>query len=308
MAKAVSSLKKKHQDWLWGYFFVAPTAIGLVILNIYPIFQTLLMSFSTSGAFGATEFSGPENYIRLFEDLGSQGEVYHALINTLLFTIGSVPISIAFSTVLASLMSQKIRGVGTYRVIYFMPVVAAPAAVAMVWRFMFNETFGVLNALGGMVGLEGIGWMSDTRYALMSVVIVAVWAGMGQQIIILIGAITNVSKSYYEAADIDGASAIRKLWSITVPLVSPSLFFLLITGMIGALKQFDIVFMLYGKTTGVTSLMNSVRTLMHKYYMEAFTVLDKTYASAIVIFAFLLIMVFTVFQFIGQKKWVHYDN
>lgn len=308
MSNGKRGLNKKYADWLWGYFFVLPTAIGLIVLNIYPIFKTLLMSFSSSGMFGKTEFSGVENYQKLFADISSGGEVYHAIINTLVFTVASVPIGIAISVILASLMSQKIKGVGLYRVLYFMPVVAAPAAVTMVWRLMFNEQYGVLNAISRAIGGDGISWLNDTRFSLMSIIIVAIWGSLGQQIIIMIGAITSVSQSYYEAADIDGASGPRKLWAITVPLVSPSIFFLLITGMIGALKQFDIVYMLYGKTNGVQSVMDSVRTLIHKYYMEAFTVLDKTYASAIVMVTFLIIMVFTVIQFIAQKKWVYYDN
>lgn len=297
-----SAANKKYADWAWGYFFVAPTVIGLVILNIYPIFITLIMSFSKSAQFGKFKVSGPENYIKLLSD----PEVGAAIRNTLVFTLTSVPVGIVISLVLAALMCQKIRGVGTYRVIYFMPVIAAPAAVAMVWRLMYNTDYGVLNQVLRAMGFQGISWLSDSRYAMMSVVITAIWGGLGQQIIILIGAITNVSHSYYEAADIDGASSARKLWSITVPLVSPSIFFLLITGLIGALKQFDIVYMFYGKRTAPG--LGDTRTLIHKYYVEAFDVLDKTYASALVMVAFLIILVFTVIQFIGQKKWVYYDD
>jgi len=306
MSKA-KGLSREKQDWLWGYFFVMPTCIGLFALNIYPIFKTLWMSFSSAGMFGKTIFSVDtmwNNYIKLFQD----PEVWFAIRNTLVFTLVSVPVGIVLAVVLASLMSQQIKGVGVYRVLYFMPVVAAPAAITMVWKLMFNEQFGILNYVIRSVGGAGISWLNDTRFCLMSCALVSIWGGLGQQIIIMIGAITGVSKSYYEAADIDGANGARKLWSITVPLVSPSIFFILITGMIGALKQFDIVYMLYGKTNGVASVMNAVRTIMHKYYEQAFTVLDKPYASALVMVAFVIIMVFTVVQFIGQKKWVYYDN
>jgi multiple sugar transport system permease protein len=300
-------LSRKHQDWLWGYFFVFPTFFGLCALNIYPIFKTLYMSFGTSGMFGKIVIDPNNvfgNYTRLFQD----PEVWYAIRNTLVFTFISVPIGIVLAVVLASLMSQQIKGVGVYRVLYFMPVVAAPAAITMVWKLMYNEQYGVINTLIRAVGGPSISWLNDTRFCLLSCAIVAVWSGLGQQIIIMIGAITGVSKSYYEAADIDGASGARKLWSITVPLVSPSIFFILITGMIGALKQFDIVYMLYGKTNGVASVMNAVRTIMHKYYEQAFTVLDKAYASALVMVAFVIIMIFTIIQFVAQKKWVYYDN
>lgn len=301
MATTKKSINRKYGDWAWGYLFVLPTVIGLCVLNIFPIFKTLIMSFSESAQFGQYAFSGPQNYVKLMQD----SEVWYGLRNTLIFTITSVPIGLVISTFLASLMSQKMKGVGVYRVVYFMPMIAAPAAVAMVWRLMFNSDYGVLNAILRAFGSDGISWLNDPRFAMMSVVIIAIWAGLGQQIVIMIGAITNVNKSYYEAAEIDGASPFRQLIAITIPLVSPSIFFNLITGMIGALKQFDIVYMLYGKRGAPA--MNSVRTIIHKYYIEAFDVLDKAYASSIVILAFGLIMIFTVIQFIGQKKWVYYD-
>lgn len=297
-----SGIKRKYGDWAWGYFFVLPTVIGLIVLNIYPIFQTLIMSFSESAAFGQYEISGVQNYVKMMSDK----DVWFGLRNTLIFTLVSVPLGIIISIFLASLMSRKIKGVGVYRVLYFMPMIAAPAAVAMVWRLMYNNNYGVINQIIRMFGGKGVSWLSDPKIAMLSVIIVTVWSGLGQQIVILIGAITNVSKSYYEAAEIDGASPMRQLISITMPLVSPSIFFLLITGMIGALKQFDIVYMLYGER-GNTA-MDSVRTLMHTYYIQAFKVNDKAYASAIVILAFVVIMIFTVIQFIGERKWVHYDD
>lgn len=302
MRSGEKSLHRKHVDWAWGYFFVLPTIAGLVILNIYPIFQTLVMSFSESAQFGRYELSGLHNYSRLL----SNAEVWNSLRNTLIFTITSVPAGIALSIVLAALMSRRIRGVGAYRVLFFMPMVAAPAATAMVWRLMLNSDYGVLNQLLRLSGGNGISWLSDSRYALMSVVLVAVWSGLGQQIILMIGAITSVPKTYYEAALIDGANSLRKLISITLPLISPSIFFLLITGLIGALKQFDIVYMLYGKRG--TPGLDSTQTIMHRYYVEAFDVLDKAYASSIVMLAFAVIMAFTVVQFVGEKKWVYYDD
>lgn len=294
--------KRKYSDWAWGYFFVLPTVIGLIILNIYPIYTTLIMSLSKSAQFGRYSFSGIQNYQKLFQD----PEVWQSVRNTLLFTFTSVPIGVFFSVILASMMSKKMKGISTYRIIYFMPVIAAPAAVTMVWRLMFNGDYGVLNALVRAFGGKNLQWLSDPNLAMLSVVIVAIWGSLGQQIIIMIGAIKNVPRIYYEAADIDGASSTRQLFTITFPLVSPNIFFLLITGMIGALKQFDIVYMLYEKRG--TPGLSYVRTIIHKYYVEAFDVLDKAYASAIVMIAFAIILILTLIQFIAEKKWVYYDN
>ena len=186
------------------------------------------------------------------------------------------------------------------RVIYFTPMVAAPAAVAMVWSWLYNTEFGALNQLLGNLGFQTHSWLNDPKYAMLSIVIIAIWGGMGQQIIILIVAITNVPKTYYEAAAIDGANGFVKLFKITVPLISPSVFFLTITGFIGSLTQFDLIYMLYGNNT--SKAMDSVRTIMFQYYREAFVVQDKPYASAISIIALCVIMIFTAVQFAAQKK------
>ena len=293
--------KRKYKNYLWGYFFVAPTIIGLLILNIYPIFKTLLLSFSASTGFEEYVFSGLNNFTRVLKDR----EVWIGLRNTLIFSAVSVPGGIFISLLLAWLMSREIRGRSVYRVIYFTPMVAAPAAVTMVWAWLYNSEFGFLNYVIKSLGGATHSWLHDPKYALMSVIIIAIWGGLGQQIIILIVAITNVPRVYYEAAEIDGAGGFVKLFKITVPLISPSVFFLTITGFIGSLTQFDLIYMLYNANT--SKAMDSVRTIMYQYYRQAFVVQDKPYASAISIVALCLILIFTGLQFVAQKKIVHYE-
>lgn len=293
--------KNKVKKWMWGYFFVGPTIIGLLVLNIYPIIRTLILSFSKSVGFEQYIFDGLNNYLRVFQDT----EVWIGLKNTLIFSALSVPGGILISLILAWLMTKDIRGKSVYRVIYFTPMVAAPAAVAMVWSWLYNTEFGALNQTLKLLGMETHSWLNDPKYAMFSIVIIAVWGGLGQQIIILIVAITNVPYTYYEAAELDGANGFVKLFKITVPLISPSVFFLTITGFIGSLTQFDLIYMLYGSNT--SKAMDSVRTIMYQYYREAFVVQDKPYASAISMIALCVIMIFTVIQFVAQKKMVHYD-
>lgn len=287
----------KHSDWWWGYFFVAPTIIGLLILNFYPIFKTILMSFSESGAFNTFEFNGIQNYITLLSD----SQTWISLRNTLIFSFTSVPIGIFIAIILAAMMSQKLKGIGVYRVLYFAPMLAAPAAVSMIWSLIFNTDYGILNSIFG----THISWLSNPKWAMFSVVVIAIWSGLGQQIIILIAAITGVSKELYEAASLDGAGPVRQLFAVTIPQISPSIFFLSITGFIGAIKQFDIIYMIYG--TSGSPAMDSVRTLMHTYYVQAFVAQNKAYASAIVMVVFVVVLIFTGVQFIGEKKFVNYD-
>lgn len=293
--------KNKIKKWMWGYFFVGPTILGLLVLNIYPIIKTLILSFSKNTGFETYVLDGFSNYIKVFQD----PEVWIGLRNTLIFSAVSVPGGILISLVLAWLMSKNIRGKSVYRVIYFTPMVAAPAAVAMVWSWLYNTEFGALNQMLKSLGMDTHSWLSDPKYAMFSVIIIAIWGGMGQQIIILIVAITNVPKTYYEAADLDGANGFVKLFKITAPLISPSVFFLTITGFIGSLTQFDLIYMLYGSNT--SKAMDSVRTIMYQYYREAFVVQDKPYASAISIVALCVILIFTGIQFAAQKKMVHYE-
>ena len=205
--------KRKYKNYLWGYFFVAPTIIGLLILNIYPIFKTLLLSFSTSTGFEEYVFSGLNNFTRVLKDR----EVWIGLRNTLIFSAVSVPGGIFISLLLAWLMSKEIRGRSVYRVIYFTPMVAAPAAVTMVWAWLYNSEFGFLNYVIKSLGGATHSWLHDPKYALMSVIIIAIWGGLGQQIIILIVAITNVPRVYYEAAEIDGTNKWQTYFMIYLP-------------------------------------------------------------------------------------------
>lgn len=292
---------RKWKKWAWGYLFIAPTIIGLLVLNIWPVFKTMILSMQESLGFNTYRFLGFDNYRRLFED----AEVWRGLKNTLVFSAISVPAGIFISLVLAWLMSKPIKGSAVYRVIFFTPMVAAPAAVTMVWSWIYNTEFGVLNYFLGFLGIPNISWLNNTRYTMLSIMIIAIWGSIGQQIIIMIVAIKNVPRTYYEAAELDGAGDWAKFFRIAVPLVSPSIFFLSVTGFIGALSQFDLIYMIYG--TSSSAAVDSVKTIMYQYYRQAFVVQDKPYASAIATITLLIILALTLFQMKLQKKLVHYE-
>lgn len=292
---------RKWKKWAWGYLFIAPTIIGLLVLNIWPVFKTMILSMQESLGFNTYRFLGFDNYRRLFEDV----EVWRGLKNTLVFSAISVPAGIFISLVLAWLMSKPIKGSSVYRVIFFTPMVAAPAAVTMVWSWIYNTEFGVLNYFLGFLGIPNISWLNNTRYTMLSIIIIAIWGSIGQQIIIMIVAIKNVPRNYYEAAELDGAGDWAKFFRIAVPLVSPSIFFLSVTGFIGALSQFDLIYMIYG--TSSSAAVDSVKTIMYQYYRQAFVVQDKPYASAIATITLLIILALTLFQMKLQKKLVHYE-
>ena len=298
--KSTAKLKNaKHNEWMWGYILVAPTVIGLLILNIIPPIQTFILSFQKTGDFGSSQWAGFENYKRLFSDPA----VWQATGNTLKYVLIVIPFIIIFSLLVAVLLNQKIKGKSIYRVIYFLPMVAAPAAVAMVWKWLFNSEFGLINYLLSLIGIQGPQWVSDPNFALIAIAIVGIWSAVGYNMILLLAGLQEIPKDYYEAASIDGAGSIRQFFSVTLPLVSPSLYFVMVTSIISAFQVFDVIFMMIDKTS---MAIESTQSLVYLFYQHSFTVNDKGYGSAIIMLLLAIIMVITFIQSKIEKKWVHY--
>ena len=298
--KSTAKLKNaKHNEWMWGYILVAPTVIGLLILNIIPLIQTFILSFQKTGDFGSSQWAGFENYKRLFSDPA----VWQATGNTLKYVLMVIPFIIIFSLLVAVLLNQKIKGKSIYRVIYFLPMVAAPAAVAMVWKWLFNSEFGLINYLLSLIGIQGPQWVSDPNFALIAIAIVGIWSAVVYNMILLLAGLQEIPKDYYEAASIDGAGSIRQFFSVTLPLVSPSLYFVMVTSIISAFQVFDVIFMMIDKTS---MAIESTQSLVYLFYQHSFTVNDKGYGSAIIMLLLAIIMVITFIQSKIEKKWVHY--
>ena len=298
--KSTAKLKNaKYNEWMWGYILVAPTVIGLLILNIIPLIQTFILSFQKTGDFGSSQWAGFGNYKRLFSDPA----VWQATGNTLKYVLMVIPFIIIFSLLVAVLLNQKIKGKSIYRVIYFLPMVAAPAAVAMVWKWLFNSEFGLINYLLSLIGIQGPQWVSDPNFALIAIAIVGIWSAVGYNMILLLAGLQEIPKDYYEAASIDGAGSIRQFFSVTLPLVSPSLYFVMVTSIISAFQVFDVIFMMIDKTS---MAIESTQSLVYLFYQHSFTVNDKGYGSAIIMLLLAIIMVITFIQSKIEKKWVHY--
>lgn len=280
----------------WGLLMVAPTILGLIILNIYPFLETIYMSFSKTKAFGAYEFCGLQNYIEMFQSK----EFWKATWNSVYFCILTVPIGVFLSLIVAVLLNAKIKGKTVYRAIFFLPMVVAPAAVAMVWKWIFNTEYGILNTLLG----NNIRWLTNPNIVLITCAIVAIWSAIGYDAVLLLSGIQNISRSLYEAADLDGASKVKQFFNITLPMVSPTLFVVMIMRLMSSLKVYDLIYMMVEQSNPA---LTDAQSLMYLFYRESFIAGNKGYASAIVIWTVLLIGIVTIFQFIGQKKWVNYE-
>ncbi|MFN8648433.1 carbohydrate ABC transporter permease [Streptococcus sp.] len=294
--------KKKGSlnEALWGWAMVAPTIIGLIVLNIIPIFQTLKMSFHKSGDFGRNDiFVGFENYQRMLGD----AQVWQATWNTFKYTLLVVPATVTLAIFLAVLLNSKIRGKHLYRTIFFLPMVAAPAAVTMVWKWLYNTDFGLINFVLGKMGIGRINWIEDPKIAMYSIALIGIWSTVGYSMILILAGLQEIPKDYYEAAKIDGASPAKQFFQITLPLVSPTLFFVVVTSIIQSMQVFDVIYMMedirspaYDKTV----------SLVYLFYNNSFKYTDKGYGSTIVILLLVIILLITALQMKAQKKWVYY--
>lgn len=292
--------KRQWNEYKWAWIMIAPTIIGLMVLNIIPIFQTLYLSLFKSGAFGKGNiFVGLENYRTLFSD----EQVWHAVRNTLVYTIGVVPITIVLAMIMAVLLNGKLKGKGVYRTIYFIPMVAAPAAVTMVWKWLYNKDYGLINHFLTSMGFSRVNWIDDPQVAMISIIIIGVWSTVGYSMVLLLAGLQEIPKDYYEASSIDGASPLTQFFRITLPLVSPTLFFVLVTSVITAMQVFDVIYMMIDVTS---PSYDATVSLVYLFYNNSFKYSNKGYGSAIVMLLLAIIMVITVIQNKLQDKWVNY--
>lgn len=294
--------KARVNEWFWGWFLIAPTTIGLIVLNIIPAIQTFYLSFFKSGDFGKGNiFVGLDNYRKMIND----AQVWGAVGNTLLYTLLVVPIGVFISAIIAVLLNRNLKGQSIYRSIYYIPVIATPAAVTMVWRWLYNYHFGLINYVLKQLGLNPVNWIDDPKVALISIAIISIWSTVGYNMVLILAGLQEIPKVYYEASNIDGANAVTQFFKITLPMVSPTIFFVVITSIIQCMQVFDVVYMMidvarpsYDRTV----------SLVYLFYNNSFKYLNKGYGSAIVMLLLLIISVITVIQVKLQKKWVNYSS
>ena len=289
--------KRKRSEALWGWSMAAPALIGLVVLNIVPIIRTIQQTFYKTGDFGrGNKFVGLNNYEKVFGD----SEMWQSLVNTLKYAIVEVPFSIAIALVLAVLLNRKMRGRSAYRTIFFLPMVAAPAAIAMVWRWLYNSEFGLINNVFGL----NVRWISNPQIAVFSIAIIGIWSIVGYNMILFLSGLQEVPRDYYEAAAIDGATGVKQFFHITLPLISPTIFFVVVTRVISAFQVFDLIYMVMERSNPALS---KTQSLVYLFYQYSFVEKNIGYGSTIVVVLLVVIMIVTAFQMIAQKKWVHYN-
>jgi multiple sugar transport system permease protein len=283
---------------LAGYLFVAPAMVIFFVFTLLPVAIALFLSFTDYDVFTKMDWIGAANYQDVFED-----ELFwRALWNTTTYTVWSIPLSMGIGLALALLLNQKLRGLGLYRTVYYVPVVTSMVAVAMIWLQLFDPLYGVVSNAVEAIGLKGIDWLGDPNLAMPSIIAVSVWKVIGWNMLIYLAGLQGIPDYLREAAAIDGANRWQTLWKITLPLLQPTTFFIFVTSLIGAFQVFDVVYVMTGGGPA-----NATTTLVHQIYNAAFKALDMGYAAAMSFVLFGIILVVSLFSMRATRGEVSYQ-
>ena len=282
----------------WGYFFIAPQLIGRLAFWVFPLFFTFVMSTMKWDGFGAKQFIGLANFITTFSDPDFQ----KALLNTVYYTVLTIPLSVVLG-LLVALALNKVRGKTFYRLFFFMPVVTSSVSIGVIWMWILNGDFGILNQLLGYAGIQGPKWLTDTAWVIPSIAMLSIWWGFGFNMVIFLAGLQGISPTYYEAAEIDGANGFRKFWHITLPLLSSTTFLITTVAIIGSFQVFDQAFVMTNGGPAKASY-----TLVYHIFDKAFIEFKMGQSASAATVLFVIILGLTLIQFRGSKRWVHYEG
>ncbi len=297
--QATYSRQARHEERL-AWLFVLPVVLGIGIFQIYPTVFSLYASLTQWNLLTPPRWVGLDNYVDLFT---SDRFFFQTMQNTGVYTLGVVVPAMIIALIFAILLNQDIRGKYLYRAIYFVPVIAPAVAVALLWQWLYEPNFGIINSALRVIGIQGPTWLGNTQWAMRAVIIESIWAGLGFNIVIYLSGLQSIGREYYEAAAIDGAGFFRQFFDITLPLLSPVTFFILVTGVIGTFQDFTVPFiMTNGGPAGATQLV-----VMYLYGL-AFRLQNMGTASAVAYLVFLVIVALTALNFLLARRWVFYEE
>jgi multiple sugar transport system permease protein len=291
--------RPKRKNQRSGYLFLLPWFLGM-LFTIIPFFASLYLAFTDYNLFTAPNFVGMANFQAMFED----PRLLQSLKVTFIYTFVSVPISLAVALLIAIVLNRGLQGLAIYRSVYYLPsLLGGSVAIVMLWRYIFGND-GIVNGALGLLGIQGPAWVTDPEFALSTLIVLNVWT-FGSPMVIFLAGLRQVPTMYYEAASIDGASRWRQFRSITLPLISPIIFFNLIMQLIGSFQTFTQGYVMSGGTGGPAD-----STLFYNLYLyqKGFTEFEMGYASAMAWLLLMIIAIFTAINFIASKFWVFYDN
>jgi len=296
--------KSRQREALAAFLFLAPSLVGFVIFMAGPLLASLGISFLEWNLLSPPEWKGIENFVHLLTD----EDFWSSMRATIFYMLGSVPLGMACALFLAMALNQQLRGITIYRTIYFIPVVSSMVAVALMWRWMYNPTSGILNyALNNLFAWLGLpwtapDWLQSRTWAMPAIIIMSVWKGLGYNMVLYLAGLQGIPRHLYEAAEIDGASDWHKFRSITLPLLTPTTFFIVIISIITSFQIFEQAYIM---TQGGPA--RATVTTVYYIYENGFQWYRMGYASAVAWMLFALIMLVTLIQWRYQDKWVFYE-
>lgn len=291
--------RMRRSETIAGYLFLLPNIVGFLIFSSLPVLATLVISTLHWDLIRPPTFVGLANYQQM---LFADPTFWTVLRNTTVYVAGTVPAGIVLSLLLALAMNAPIRGISIFRALFFIPVISSSVAVAVMWQWLYNSDFGLINFGLGFLGIHPIPWLTSTAWALPAVILMAIWKHLGYDMIIYLAGLQGIPSSLYEAASIDGADRWNRFRFITVPLLTPTTFFILVISIINSFQVFDLAFILTRGGPG-----DATNTVVMYIYNQAFQFFQMGYAAAVAWVLFLIIMAITLLQWRGQKTWVEYE-
>ncbi len=292
-------LTLSQREGIWAYILISPWLIGFIVFVAGPMLASVYFSVSRYNVVEPPEFIGLANYVKMFTD---DPRFWHSLRVTFTYALVAVPLNLILGMGLALLLNTKVPGLSIWRTIYYMPSVVSGVAVAVLWRFIFNPRFGIINWLLSLVGIKGPGWLASPDWALPALIIMSVWSVGGGMIIYLAG-LQGIPTTLYDAAQVDGANRWQQFWHITLPMMSPVIFYNLIIGMIAAFQYFTEAFVMTGGGPADATLFYNLYL-----YLNAFKYLDMGYASALAWVLFVIVLALTLLVFKSSAVWVYYEG
>ena len=298
--------KKEKRNLISAIPFMLPSLVGMVIFSILPIVISIVISFTKwngldrlTGKTLAENFVGLENYRQI---LGTS-EFWKVLGHTCYYIVLYIPLVLIMSLLIATILNKNMKGITTFRVMYYIPVLTSWVAASLIWKWVLSPQYGVLNQILGSVGISGPDWLTDKIWAMPAIVLASVWKDMGFYGLFLLSGLKAIDVGYYEAAEMDGAGKIKQFFKITIPMLSPSMFFCIIMALINAFQLFpQVQIMTEGGPNGATQVM------VERIYTYGFKYFKMGYASAYSWLLFVIIFILTLIQMKLQNKWVHYES
>lgn len=294
----VPDRKRRTSEFFPALGFLSPTLLIFSIFVLFPVFFSFYLSFHKWNMFSAQRsFIGLDNYRAIL----ANPEFWSVLKNTLVYTLGTIPLNMGIALILAYFLNKKIAGKKILRTAFFTPVIMSSVAAAVIWRWVYEPNFGLLNTVLGWAGIPAINWLNDPTAAMFALIVMGVWKTFGVNMVLFSAGLQGIPAHYYEAAQIDGAGSWRKFWNITLPLLSPTTFFILVMSVISSFQVFDTVYVL---TSG--GPLGTTKVLVFYLYEHAFKFFDMGYASAVAYLLFACIFAATMLQIRSLKGSVHY--